>query len=73
MIDFHQVGLKLTEYRKKKGWTQDVVAEKLFVTRQLVSRWENGQGAPSIDSLFELCKLYDTTFEDILCLDDIRK
>lgn len=70
MIDFKQVGKKLTAYRKKYGWTQDQIAEKLFVTRQLISKWENGVGVPSIDCLLELCKLYQTTFEDILCLED---
>ncbi len=42
MINFKQVGKKLTAYRKKYGWTQDQIAEKLFVTRQLISKWENG-------------------------------
>ncbi len=70
MINFKQVGKKLTAYRKKYGWTQDQIAEKLFVTRQLISKWENGVGVPSIDCLLELCKLYQTTFEDILCLED---
>ena len=69
MINFYLVGQKLTKYRKEMGLTQDEVAEKLFVTRQLVSKWEKGNGVPSIDCLFELCKLYQTTFEDILCLD----
>ncbi|MBD5390634.1 helix-turn-helix transcriptional regulator [bacterium] len=69
MIDFIRVGRKLTNYRKKLQLTQDDVAERLFVTRQLVSKWENGTGVPSIDCLLELCKLYNTTFEDILCLD----
>ncbi len=70
MINFKQVGKKLTAYRKKFGLTQDQIAEKLFVTRQLISKWENGVGVPSIDCLLELCRIYQTTFEDILCLED---
>ncbi|MDE5855414.1 MAG: helix-turn-helix domain-containing protein, partial [Anaeroplasmataceae bacterium] len=49
MINFYLVGQKLTKYRKEMGLTQDEVAEKLFVTRQLVSKWEKGNGVPSID------------------------
>lgn len=71
MINFILVGEKLAKYRKESGLTQDEVAERLFVTRQLVSKWENGTGIPSIDCLLELCKLYQKTFEDILCLNDM--
>lgn len=70
MINFKKVGRKLIAYRKRLHLTQDDVAEKLFVTRQLVSKWENGTGVPTIDCLLELCKLYQTSFEDILCLDE---
>ena len=39
----------LPQVRKEKGMTQEQLARKLFVTRQAVSRWENGETAPSID------------------------
>lgn len=71
MINFNLVGKKLTKYRKELGLTQDEVAEKLYVTRQLVSKWEKGIGVPSIDCLLELCRLYQKSFEDILCLDEL--
>ena len=70
MIDFYQVGKKITSYRKKYKLTQDDLADKLYVTRQLVSKWENGTGAPSLDMILELCKLFNTTFEELLCIDD---
>lgn len=70
MINFYLVGQKMAKYRKELGLTQDEVAQTLFVTRQLISKWEKGVGVPSIDCIFELCKLYHTTFEDILCLDE---
>lgn len=70
MINFILVGEKLAKYRKEMGLTQDDVAEKLFITRQLVSKWEKGSGVPSIDCLLELCKLYQKSFEDILCIED---
>lgn len=70
MIDFVKVGSKITKYRKEQNLTQDDIAEKLFVSRQLVSKWENGTGVPSIDVLLDLCKLFGITFEEILCLND---
>lgn len=70
MIDFKKVGIKISKYRKNNNLTQDDLAEKLFVTRQLVSKWENGTGIPSIDVLLELSKMFNVSFEDILCLND---
>ena len=70
MIDFVKVGSKIIKYRKEQNLTQDDIAEKLFVSRQLVSKWENGTGVPSIDVLLELCKLFEITFEELLCLND---
>ncbi|MGM9644811.1 MAG: helix-turn-helix domain-containing protein [Eubacteriales bacterium] len=70
MIDFVKVGSKITKYRKEQNLTQDDIAEKLFVSRQLVSKWENGAGVPSIDVLLELCDLFQITFEELLCLND---
>lgn len=70
MIDFIKVGEKIANYRKSNNLTQDNLAEKLFVTRQLVSKWENGSGVPSIDVLLELSKLFGVSFEDILCLNE---
>lgn len=41
----------LHELRTKKGLSQDELAEKLFVTRQAVSRWENGDTTPNVETL----------------------
>ena len=70
MIDFVKVGMKITKYRKEQNLTQDDLAEALFVSRQLVSKWENGTGVPSIDVLLDLCKMFHVTFEELLCLND---
>ena len=41
--------------RTKKGLSQDELAEKIFVTRQAVSRWENGETRPGVETLKLLC------------------
>jgi len=70
MIDFVKVGNKISSERKLANLTQDDLASKLFVSRQLVSKWENGTGIPSIDILLELCNIFHITFEMLLCLDE---
>ena len=47
----------LLELRTKKGYSQEELAEKIFVTRQAVSRWENGETIPNTETLKLLSKL----------------
>ena len=54
------------ELRTKKGISQEELAEKIFVTRQAVSRWENGETIPNIDTLKLLSKLFDVSINTIL-------
>ena len=54
------------ELRTKKGLSQEELAEKIFVTRQAVSRWENGETIPNIDTLKLLSKLFDVSINTIL-------
>ena len=49
---------KLQELRKQKGLTQEELAEKLFVSRTAVSKWESGRGYPNIDSLKEIARFF---------------
>ena len=52
--------------RTKKGMSQDELAEKVFVTRQAVSRWENGETTPNIETLKLLSKLFDVSINTLL-------
>ena len=54
------------ELRLMKGLSQDEVAEKVFVTRQAVSRWENGETTPSTETLKLLSKLFDVSINTLL-------
>ena len=57
---------KLQELRKRKGLTQEELAEKLYVSRTAVSKWESGRGYPSIDSLKAIAKFFSVTVEELL-------
>lgn len=54
------------ELRTKKGLSQDELAEKVFVTRQAVSRWENGETTPNTETLKLLSKVFDVSINTIL-------
>ncbi len=53
---------KIKESRLKLGLTQQEVSEKLFVTRQTISNWENNRSTPDIDTLIKLSDLLSNRF-----------
>ena len=55
---------KIVELRKKNGFSQEDLADKLQVSRQAVSRWEQGTADPSSSSILELSKLFKNTGEN---------
>ena len=62
---------KLQELRKRKGLTQEELAEKLYVSRTAISKWESGRGYPNIESLKALAKFFSVTVDELLSTDEI--
>lgn len=60
------LGEALKEQRLRCQMTQEFVAEQLGVSRQAVSKWENGSSDPSTSNLLALAKLYGVSPEDLL-------
>lgn len=56
----------LLELRTKNGLSQEALAEKIHVTRQAVSRWENGETVPNTETLKLLSKLFDVSINTLL-------
>ena len=56
----------ILELRNKAGLSQDELAEKVYVTRQAVSRWENGETIPNTETLKLLSKLFDVSINTLL-------
>lgn len=54
------------ELRNKAGLSQDELAEKVYVTRQAISRWENGETPPNTETLKLLSKLFDVSINTLL-------
>lgn len=57
---------KLKELRDKNNISQYQLAEKIYVSRSAIAKWESGLGMPSADSLEMLCKFFDVTKEELL-------
>ncbi len=67
---------RLAQLRKEHGLSQNDLADQLKVSRQAVSRWEQGLAMPSSDNLIYLSRLYGITLDELVCgkedTDDIR-
>ena len=62
-MEFHE---KLQELRKKKGLTQEELAQVLYVSRTAISKWETDRGYPSIDSLKAIAKFFSVSVDELL-------
>lgn len=60
---------RLQELRKMNGYSQEVLAEKLGVSRQSISKWERAESSPEIDNLMALAKIYGISIDDLLNTD----
>lgn len=60
------LGTKLADLRKRHGYSQEALAEKMGVSRQAVSKWERGESTPDTDTLIELAKLYDASLDELV-------
>lgn len=70
MLDMVRVGERISSLRRACGMSQEALSERLFVTRQALSKWENGLSVPGVDMLIEMSKIFRVSFEEILCLDN---
>lgn len=60
------IGKNISKIRKEHEMTQDQVAEKLHVTRQAVSNWENGKTQPDVETLGQLAECFEVPVEMLI-------
>lgn len=60
------IGKNISKIRKEHEMTQDQVAEKLHVTRQAVSNWENGKTQPDVETLGQLAECFEVPVETLI-------
>ncbi|MCI6932805.1 MAG: helix-turn-helix domain-containing protein [Candidatus Coprovivens sp.] len=62
---------KIQKLRKQNNLTQEELAEKLFISRTAISKWESGKGYPSIDVLKQISVLFDISVDNLLSSEQI--
>ena len=67
-MEFHE---KLQQLRKQHNFTQEQLAQQLFVSRTAVSKWESGRGYPNLESLKCLSKLFSLSVDELLSNDEL--
>lgn len=66
------IGEKITKLRKQAGLSQEAFSEKLGISRQAVSKWENGTAQPANENLAQIARLFDVTISSLLDDEDIN-
>ena len=61
-----ELSKKIYQLRKLAGMTQEQLAEKLNISRQTLSKWENGTSVPDVKSVVRLSVLFHTSLEELL-------
>ena len=65
-----EIADRLVKLRKKYGYSQEELADKLGLSRQAVSKWERAEASPDTDNLICLAKLYGVSLDELLATDD---
>lgn len=53
-------------FRKKSGYTQEQIAEKIGVSRQAIAKWENGDAMPDVENIIALADVYEVTVDSLV-------
>ena len=67
------IGDKILELRKSKGFSQEDIANKLNVSRQTISKWETNSSTPDFDKIVPLCQLFEISTDEFLMNKSIKK
>lgn len=65
-MDQIKIGGFIVEERKRKGYTQKILSEKLGISDKTISKWERGNGFPEVSLLIPLCSELDITVNELL-------
>ena len=70
MVEF---GKKVKQIREERGMTQQALAEKLYVTRQAVSRWERGARYPELLTAKKIAKILNVSLDELLSGEELKE
>lgn len=66
------LGSRISELRRATGWSQVQLAEKLNITKQTVSNWENENIQPSVEMLMRLARLFHVSTDYLLGVEELQ-
>lgn len=69
----NQLAQQIRALRTSKKLSQDDLAEKLYISRQAVSKWENGEATPDIDKLVQLTEIFDVSLDYLVLEKNPKK
>lgn len=61
-----ELGKQIRKYRKEQSFSQDELAEKVYVSRQTISNWENDKSYPDVNSLILLSEVFHTSIDNLI-------
>lgn len=61
-----ELGKQIKKFRNELSLSQDALAEKVYVSRQTISNWENGKSYPDVNSLVLLSEVFDTSIDNLI-------
>lgn len=64
--DFMELGNQIKHYRIEKGLSQEELAERVYVTRQTISNWENNKNYPDINSIVLLSEIFEISIDNLI-------
>lgn len=64
--DFMELGNQIKHYRNEKGLSQEELAERVYVTRQTISNWENNKNYPDINSIVLLSEIFEISIDNLI-------
>ena len=64
---------RLRALRRKKGVSQQQLADEIGVTKSTISLYEQGDNVPDVKNLFKIAKFYDVSFDFLMCVSDVTK
>ena len=60
---------QIKKFRERDGYSQEFLAEKMYVSRQTISNWENNKSYPDIHNLLLMCNLFSITLNELIVRD----
>lgn len=67
----HEIGERISKLRVERGWSQTRLARKMGTNVRSIQDWENGTSLPSVINIRKLCKIFSTTTDYLLNMDQV--